>query len=316
MILNKINGRIIKSISGFVFILNLLFFPSTVQAQTVSLAVWPPILDVMIQPGKSITQVFKLINNGDNTAITAKIVPFEPLGNLGQIKLITAPSPAAEYFSLQNADLELPATFTLKAGATQEFVLKIKVPETAPETDHYFTFLFESNNSGVITGTGAKTLGSIGANILLTVSKTGQPIRVAQITKFQISPCLFFNNPICLIDSFSPPQFNLILTNPGRTKFKAIGQLEIFNTFNRKVATLPFREDNVLANSSRQLILTSDWQPVFPLGRYQTTASITPENSVNSISQTVAFYYFPYKALLALSLIYLLFRLTYNQIKY
>lgn len=301
-----INRR--KLLTTIVCISLYLSFYTPVQAQTVSLSIWPPILDVIIQPGKAITQVFRLTNNGDNTTITASIVPFEPADNFGHVKLSSTPSPATAYFSLQNADLNLPAAFALKAGESQELVLKIRVPDTAPEADHYLTFLFDSSNLGLIAGTGTKTQGSIGANVLLTVSKTGQPVRLAKIDSFTLSPCLF-NLSYCLLDSFDQPQFKFLVKNTGRNRFKAVGQIDIRNTFNKKIATLGFRQDNVLANSFRYLTSDTTWNPVFPVGRYQATAAITPEDSVNTVSQTLTFLILPYKALLILGLLILFFSL-------
>lgn len=294
-------------INSVVALIIYLLFPTIIYAQTVSLSIWPPLLEVMVKPGKSITQVYKLTNLGDDTVIKAGIFPFEPTPD-GLALINRTPSPIASYFSLQNADIAPPLAsggvqFPLKAGATQELVLKIRTPQDAPEADHYLTFLFESSDLGVITGTGSKTLGSIGANILLTVSNTGQPDKSGLISQLSAAPCLF-PGPICLIDSFSPIKFTTQIQNTGPSRFKAIGQLEIFNTFNRKIATLPFREDNVLANSNRYLTEGSDpsvsWNPVFPFGRYKAVATITPNDTTISLEKTLVFYVLPYKLIFLL----------------
>ncbi len=316
MMLNKLHGRSVKNITVIIFIIiiNFIIPPKPAAAQTVSLSIWPPILEIMVKPGKSITQVYKLTNLGDDTIIKAAIFPFEPTPD-GQALVNRTPSPIADYFSLQNADLDLPAAFPLKAGETQELVLKIKVPAAAHEADYYLTFLFESSDLGVITGTGSKTLGSIGANILLTVSSTGQPAKSGQISQLAAAPCLF-PGPICLIDSFSPIKFTTQIQNTGPSYFKAIGQLEIYNTFNRKISTLPFREDNVLANSTRYLVSNTpgvknsptpgvEWVSVFPLGRYKTVAAITPSDTTIQLEKTLIFYALPYK------LIFLLLAITF-----
>ncbi|MDZ7587072.1 MAG: hypothetical protein U0946_04900 [Patescibacteria group bacterium] len=285
--------------------------PAKVSAQTISLSIWPPLLEAVIQPGKAITQVFKLKNLGDDTIINASIVPFEPADAFGNISLSQTASPALSFFSLQNADLKLPAAIPLKSGQTQEFVLKIKVPEIAAEADHYFAFLFSANTKGLISATGTKTLGSIAANILLTVSQTGDLRPTAKIEKFSVTG----SGPVSVLDSFDPINFHLLLTNTSSTRLKAVGQIEVKNTFNRLVATLPLREDNILAHSSRYL--TSDpWNPIFPIGRYTATATITPQNTVNQISQTIHFYVLPYKALLLIiTLLTIIIKLVHNKSK-
>ncbi|MFH0942887.1 MAG: hypothetical protein V1810_01810 [Candidatus Beckwithbacteria bacterium] len=278
-----------------VLICFLAVFPAPIQAQTISLSIWPPLLDTVIQPGKAITQVFRLTNLGDDTVVNASVVPFEPSDELGHITLSKTASPALSYFSLQNADLDLPAIIALKTGQTQEFVLKIKIPETAPDSDHYFSFLFSADTQGLISASGARTLGSIAANILLTVSQTGVLQPMAKIEQFSAGPII--------LDSFSPLNFILRLKNTTSTRLAVIGQIELKNTFNRTIATLPIREDNVLAHSIRQLI-TETQPPQLFLGRYTATATITPRNTANTISQTIHFYVLPYKALLVLILLF------------
>jgi hypothetical protein len=299
-----------------------LFFllPPAVQAQTLSLSLWPPLLEATIQPGKSITQVYRLKNQGDDTTIHASIVPFVPADELGHIQISRKPSPASRYFSLQNADLNLPATFPLKAGATQELVLKIRIPENAPEADHYLTFLFESDTQGLIGGSGTTAQASIGSNILLTVSQDGQPLRSAKIIQFSVKTPSLFGRHLPLLDSFDAIRFILRVKNTSQTRLKAIGQIDIYNMWAKKTTTLPLREDNILANTIRQLTSETPpddpsaaglitWNSTFPFGRYRAVATVTPQDSLNKISQTITFWVLPYKALLALLLIFIFYRL-------
>ncbi len=331
MINNKITGRTIKNITVITIIIIItvitIILAPLAQAQTISLSIWPPLLEAVIQPGKAITQVFKLKNLGDDTVIHASLVPFEPGDEFGHIRLpITpevkeVPTSGVEFFSLQNADLELPAIIPLKSGQTQEFVLKIKIPETSAEADHYFAFLFSADTQGLISASGTKTLGSIAANILLTVSKTGELHPTAKIEEFRAaSPARrLLVGPlqgVSLLDSFDPINFILKLKNTSATRLKAIGQIEVTNTFNRLVATLPLREDNVLAHSSRYLVSPEGsepsiiWNPLFPIGRYTATATITPQNTASQISQTIHFYVLPYKALLVIISLLIIYLLT------
>lgn len=315
MINFKINGRLIKRTSVIIFITIIIVIlknPPTAQAQTISLSIWPPLLEAVIKPGKAITQVFRLENLGDDTLITASLVPFEPSDELGHIALSQTASPALAFFSLQNSGLSLPAVIPLKSGQTQELVLKIKIPESAPDSDHYFSFLFSADTQSLISATGTKTLGSIAANILLTVSATGILQPTAKIEEFSVYKGRTFVTPSkgpSLLDSFDPINFQLLLKNTSSTRLQAIGQIEIKNTFNRLVATLPLRQDNVLANSSRYLI-PETWSPIFPLGKYAATATITPQNTTNQISQTIHFYILPYKALLIIISLFIFYLLT------
>jgi len=285
-------------ITTVVLIFTYLVFPLPTHAQTTSLSIWPPLFETTIKPGNTITQTYRLKNLGDDTTITAQIKPFKPEGELGHISLGNTPPPP--YFSLVNTDLnqDLPTSFPLKAGQIQELQLKIAIPEDAVVKDHYLTFLFSSQTPGLIKGTGTTTQASIGSNILLTISQE-KTKPTAKILEFRTSKFL---------DSFSPTSFTLKAKNPSPHYLKTIGQIEVKNTFNKSVTTLPLRQDNILTNSTRQLQTTSDWNPVFPFGRYQATATITPENSTNAITQTIYLWFLPYKLILIIIIFYIIKR--------
>ncbi len=94
-------------------------------------------------PGKTITQVYEIKNNGNDAMIFSKAVSFEADGDLGNIRIKPSdldtlePSyPWLNWFSFQNADISLPGTFFVKKGGKQQLVLKIKVPQDAEEKDY------------------------------------------------------------------------------------------------------------------------------------------------------------------------------------
>jgi len=282
----------------FLFLSICLFLTSAspALAQTLSLSVWPPIIDVVLQPGKSISQTYQLKNLGNNTIITPSIIPFQPADEFGHIQLLPQQAPP-QYFSL-------PGSFPLKTGQTQNVVLKITIPETAQPADHYLALLFQADTKSLIKNSGSTITGSITSNILLTISQPNTINHTASIKQFSTPKFL---------DSFTSIPFTFRLQNTSDNHFKTIGQINIFNPFKQKIATIPFREDNLLAHSIRQLTTQSsflDWNPLFPLGKYTATATITPQNSTDSVSQTISFFVFPYKLLLALILFFLFIKLS------
>jgi len=286
--------------------------PSSTHAQTLSLSLWPPLLEAQLQPGQTITQTYRLKNQGDDTLITANLLPFEPADDLGHVQLTLQgyQSPALSYFQLNHQSL--PLTFPLKAGEIKELSLTLTIPSTANLTDHYLTLLFQANTQGLITGSGSRTLGAVGSNILLTISPPNPPQPTAVIKAFSISKSskpsdILRLRTLNILDSFDPFNFTLQVTNPSPSFLKAIGHIDIHNSFNQ-TTTLPLRSDNILAHSSRQLIPEKPWNPLFPFGRYTATATITPQNTTHTISQTTSFWIIPYKALLVLVLIFLIYR--------
>src|SRR3989338_5961428 len=102
--------------------------PNPSFAQQVSLSLSPPLLELFIKPGKAIMVAYKLDNLGDPTFLNLKVLPFEAKDNLGNIRI----KPEFEgpvRFSLDNADLQLEQPFFLKAGGSQQILLRIRIPE-------------------------------------------------------------------------------------------------------------------------------------------------------------------------------------------
>lgn len=249
-----------------IYILNLKFLliagcfwlvATPAKAQEVSLGIWPPLLEVMIQPGKGVTQVYKVINQSEtDLVLTSKIVPFTPEDELGTPKLnLESQVDYLDWFSFQNADLKLGEKFLLPKGKEQQLVLKIKIPPQAPEGDYYLTLLLETVQiPGMYfpSQSGGQIEAKIGGNILLTVSQTGKPKIQAKIEEFKLKNFQFSLFGIRFIDSFSQPQFLVRLRNTGQAFFKPQGTINVNGWFGQKweLTLLP---ENVLINSTRQI---------------------------------------------------------------
>src|SRR3989304_6675086 len=100
-------------IAAIVALVSCLLVFTQVRAQTTSLAIWPPLFEATIQPGKSITQVYQLKKPADDTTVTVSVVPFSASDEFGHLNLQFG-GRLPEYFSL--LDAQLPLTLNLKAG--------------------------------------------------------------------------------------------------------------------------------------------------------------------------------------------------------
>jgi len=283
---------------------------SPVWAQNLSLAIWPPLLEVTIQPGKSITQVYKLKNTGEtDLALTSKIVPFKPEGERGDIAFTSEGGNLefSSWFSFQNANLALGEKFLLPAGREQEVVLKIKIPQRAPEGDYYFTLLFETLPGVFLpAGSGGQIEAKIGSNILLTVSQTGETKKQAEIEEFKLLNCSIaqlFNG--CVIDSFSQPKFTVRLKNTGQAFFKPIGSITTSGWLNQRWA-LDLLPENILTNSIRQIqcqqaappqILPSpcELRTKFLLGKYTAKLEFGTDEASGKYQAQIVFWALPLK---------------------
>lgn len=283
-----------------------------VRAQSLELGLYPPLLEVMIKPGKSITQVYKIINNSDiDLILKSKIVSFQAADDLGGIQLLEnqTPSLSLEWFSFQNADLNLNDQFILKAGGDQQIVLKIKIPEDAPEDDYYLTLLFENQLEPMLGLSASQAQIKIGANILLTVSNNGEPLKKAEIEAFSLDNALFKIGSYSFIDSFSQPRFILKVKNIGKTLFKPMGTITVSGWTKQKYL-LDLLPENIITQSNRQLhcfstinnqpvncTLTPNWQTKLLIGNYQAQVNFGLDKISDDFQGNLQFIALPFSLL-------------------
>jgi len=273
-----------------------------VWAQKFSLSIYPPLLEVMIQPGRSITQVYKIRNNGEDLIIIPQIISFKVADEAGNIKLINQQPNRTEkqWFSLTNSNRNLGQPFSLSSGKTEELVLKIKIPKNAPEKDHYFSFVLSTPPTPPGTNTKTKTRGAIASNILLTISKDGKPRRLAEIAEFKTKK---------IIDSFDQPVFTVKIKNVGPALFKPQGNIVIKNIFGQTTDKLNLLPENVLAYSVRQIRCQNSahgqsclLDSKFLIGRYQ--ARLNFEVDGKNYQKTIIFWALPIKLVSGLVIIF------------
>ena len=272
---------------------------SSVQAQeSVSLGVFPPLLEVEMVPGKSITQVFKIYNQSEIPLILeTKLVTFEPKGENGEIVLKQEPmGEERNWFSFLNKNLKIGDRFNLPAQTSQEVVLMINLPVRQAQGDHYYTLLAQTVPEESFSGNSSAQV-KIGANILLTISKGKKEEQNVSIASFDVKNLLLHWFNLKLIDSFSPPQFEIRLKNEGHHFLKPQGEIKITDTFGQE-QTLLLLEENILAQSIRnvgcQESSTCQLKGRFFLGAYRAQLVIGNQN------QEVVFVSLPFKLILGL----------------
>ncbi len=282
--------------------------PQKVYGQTLSLSLWPPLFEAMIQPGRTVSQAYQLTNNSDHAlVITPQIFVFEPVGENGQVRITALPPSAnrnpSPSFSFSSGEF-FGQPFALAVGQTRNLVLKTVVPADNPEKDYYYTLLFSTAEEPLPAqrkedhGQTA-TVTQIGSNILLTVSQLGKPVLLGRITGFSA--------PI-IIDSFSAVNFEVVLENWGNTLWKPFGQISVSGLLGQK-GQVRLWEQNVLANSSRRLQI-EPYRPRLPIGPFKAELNFTLNEDGQKLFTEVTFWYLPLKAGLALLVLILVFLIT------
>jgi len=308
----------LKSFAILVLVLSFWFcvLQLGVNAQQVSLSITPPLLELVIKPGKSIMVAYKIENHGDPVILTTKIVNFEPRDNLGNIRL-KDDFQGPMRFSLDNSDLQLERPFFLKTGDSKQLLLRIRAPEGAAAGDYYYTLLVETfPTNNLIETSGQKVKASIGSNILTTITDSGVVEVKPKIVLFEILNKLnIFGRKISLFDSFDKIPLIFILENKGKNLIKPEGEIILTRNFGEKIKynIIP---KNILAESQRLVettassqLVTNHQSPVtlvlsgFFLGFYRLSTKLTfGENSPTLFANT-HFFAFPFKLLFALVVI-------------
>lgn len=247
------------------FILFLFFFatyyvllPTPSFAQQITLSIAPSLLEVIIKPGKSILVAYSLQNLSDPTIITARVLPFIPKGNNGNLEILKEFSGPIR-FSLNNADIAIDKPFFMRSRDQQQLLLNIRVPEGATEGDYYYTLLAETQPPPGIEGTSssqAKT--TIGANILITVTSTGETDVKGKIVLFEILPRYdinFFGKRHRLFDSNDKIPLMFSIENTGKNLVKPQGTITLRGNFGER-AEYDILPQNILAESQRIVTAT------------------------------------------------------------
>ncbi len=290
------------------FALIIISWPVVTQAQEFSLGIAPPLLDIVMKPNKSLMIAYKIDNYGDPVITKAKVLPFEPYGNKGNIKISPEFSGPVR-FSLDNSNLELGKSFFMKTGESKQLLLRMRLPQGAPEGDYYYTLLIETEpppSQGVSSG---RARGSIGSNILITVTESGRTELKGKIALFDlISRFRPFGWRI--FDSNAKIPVVLNIENAGKNKLQAEGEITLLGGLGMKtVYQIP--PQNILAQSQRMVFASPSADLEKPaslilsgffLGKHTLRATINIGEGLNPINASVSFVAIPFRFLVGLAL--------------
>lgn len=311
-----------KILITFIFSALFLFLPfSEVSAESYGLSISPPLLRVHIKPGKSITQVFKIENlsSTDKTLITT-IVPFSEADNYGNPILDPkATAPWLSYFSLANSQIKFDEPFTIAAGASEQLVLSLTVPEDTPLMDIYATIIISTyQNSLDQTFQGTAVRATIGSNLLISINTEAFSDTILQVANFHPLGDSFIKiGNFNFADSITPLKFTASVKNNGNFTAETKGVFRVTTNKNIPVYLEGLLPINVIAKSTRELVNTNGTNFEFSpslnnFGPHQITLEIKTDNS--NTSGTIEVFFFPLKLslglLLALLIIISLVKIT------
>lgn len=293
---------------AFVFIciyLYLFVIESPAFAQEFSLSVSPPITQVLIKPGKTATQTYQIVSNGEGGLYSIQIFPFLPDGNEGQIAIDE--NADTTWFSLLQPQIKFGEKFNVPSGSTTTVVIQIEVPPEATQKDYYYSVIFQSENEIGMGQSVSQTSGRIGSNLLISVVSDENPFRLAEVQEFSA--------PL-IVDSLSKIDYSVILKNVGKTFFKPTGKIIVSNFISKKVTNLEIAPQNVLAYSERKTLCLKEESlidctydsPVL-LGLYKAKLTFTLDGQDKTYQAEVTTLALPFSLIAVLLVIFIIFRI-------
>jgi hypothetical protein len=287
----------------------LILCPSAAEAANYGLSISPPLLRVHIKPGKAITQVFKLENLGSSDKmLVASLVPFTESDAYGNPILDPkASAPWLSYFSLANSTIRLDQPFAILAGASEQLILSLSVPESAPQKDLYATLTittYDNTIDNTLQGTSVRA--TIGANLLITINSKAFPDTILKIEDFNLTEGTIFKiGNLYFADSITPLKISASVKNEGDFAAETKGVLRITTGNDKPVYLDGILPVNVIAKSTRKLSNTTgsafEFTPALNnFGTHLVTLEINTDNS--NTQSTLEVFFFPLKLSLGLLL--------------
>ncbi|OIO12945.1 hypothetical protein COV53_04760 [Candidatus Gottesmanbacteria bacterium CG11_big_fil_rev_8_21_14_0_20_37_11] len=258
-------------------------------AQTMSLSISPPLLEVIIKPGKSITQVYKVVNSGDPIILTPKLVELDENGIKSNPDF-----KRDEWISLINQDVSFDTPLLLNTGAEKQYILRVNPPKDLEEKDYYRILLFSSTPNPPANISQSAIRQNIGSILLISVTSTGMLNRSAQITKFDLPK---------ILDSFDALNAIIEIKNTGASFFRPIGQINLTGPIGKASFDIA---PNILLSGQKRILFEKNLTPFslenktlnlpgFFLGKYQLEVKFTLDEGNIVVSGSKVFYALPWK---------------------
>lgn len=270
-------------------------FPRITRAQSLSLSISPPLLEVMIKPGKSITQVFKISNEGDTTIVILKIAQMTQNG------INEDPSFQKEnWITLANTDIALEQPFLLPAKTQKQLILKINPPAGTVEQNYYRAITVNTKPNPGQESSQSLVTQTLGAPLLILVSATGMINKSGTVSRFQTPQ---------ILDSFDPLTVDIDIKNTGNTYFRTVGKISLTGPIGK--GTYEIAPRVILTDQTRMITTDNELYqqdgshtlslPGFYIGKYEIEADISLDTPATKLTVKKVFYALPWKAGLILA---------------
>ncbi len=284
----------------FMLIAYCLLRTAPAKAETFSLGIYPPIMQIQTNAPTLITKDFTVVNandNATNVSIALRLFTSSNTNN-GAVQYLpasTKPSPDGNIFKrIQILDNGNPITsLSLAPKQKKDLTIRIALPKDEPGGDYYFSILFQSADD-IIGGTnGTHITAGIASNVLLSIAP--KDATSGFLDEFS-APVFATTGPI---------PFTVRVTNTSRHFVAPTGQILVRNMFGQLIGKVDLLSVNVLGNSTR-FIPSKDnkemnghpialWNEKVLFGAYRANIILSLSNDGPVFTRVIYFFVMPWQ---------------------
>lgn len=257
------------------------------QAQSLSLAISPPLIEVLIKPGKTVTQTIKLTNRGETATVNPSLLIYDSSG----VRLGTSEEAQIPWLSFIEGNTTFGQPFILKGGETREMKIRMSPPKELTNQELYRVLLFSTSPYPFSDQSQSQVSEGIGTVLLLTVTDAVDLKKSAQIVRFDIP---------AIHDSLTPFKATIFVHNDGTTYFRTNGTITLEGMSGK--AEFALAPSVILSGQTKQLSvenLKGNHQTMFLpglfFGKYRLSVNFRLDEGTITVSEIKEFYALPWK---------------------
>lgn len=294
----------------------ILYTATPTQAQEVSLAVSPPVVEILLAPNKQIQQPFTVNLEGEDLTIIPELHLVKPIGTSGHSEIDPSPLSPSSIPLIIHSSLPLGQP-THVTSDTLNLTLTLEAANLDVATDVYLALVIQvvPNTLYSIPDT-TYSNPAISSLILVTINPTGvMPIGL-EIQNFEL--------PL-VHDTWLPFSVKPELKNSVGQMIRPEGKYEIITPTGKVIFSLPLYPNLILGNSSRllasnisnlasDLTFTPHWSN---LGPHKVRLSITTQGGTKLTEVERLIWFLPIRAFIIIFLIsFVLLTVTFKRSKF
>jgi hypothetical protein len=251
------NRQINKSIRNYILVIFvalvvLVLFPIKAEASSVSLGIYPPIIQIDALPPASLSTDIQIQNQGEESQdLNILIKPFKPASSEnGELSYLFASDQfgtdplMAQRIKIMDGNEEINSII-LAPKQEKKLKLNVDIPKGETPSDYYFSIIFTSKSQIDNTINVSQNTAGIATNVLLSIGPKAKA--EGEITEFSV-PFFLESGPV---------SFTVRVRNQSNFFITPRGSILIKNVFGQTIGRVDLLPVNILANSVR-LIPGSD----------------------------------------------------------